>query len=77
MNEIKFYATKLVPVNPMLHAYGVNHARVGTLNDRLPEGKCTECGGTEWYFLPAEASAVREGGKPYIECLKCGYTTHL
>jgi hypothetical protein len=77
MSEIKFFACVLVPVEPMAHVHGSDHKKFGTLNDRLPEGKCENCGGTEWYFLPVESVAVREGGKPYIECLNCGNIEHL
>lgn len=38
---------------------------------------CPECGGTEWWLYPKEGVAVREGGKPYCECLDCGHQTHL
>jgi len=31
----------------------------------------------EWIMLPEEGCAVREGGKSYIECIHCGYVTHL
>jgi hypothetical protein len=50
-----------------------------TLGERLgnENGCCTECGGNEWMLLPKESVAVKQGGKPYIECLECGATTHL
>ena len=38
---------------------------------------CPACGRNEWWLLPKESSPVRTGGKPYCECLKCGYQTHL
>jgi uncharacterized Zn finger protein len=41
------------------------------------EAKCPECSNNEWWLLPNDGVAVREGGKPYIECLNCGYQTHL
>ena len=31
----------------------------------------------DWILLPIEGVAVAQGGKPYIECMHCGYTTHL
>lgn len=40
-------------------------------------GECPECQSNHWWLLPKECVAVREGGKPYIECLNCGYQTHL
>jgi hypothetical protein len=50
-----------------------------TLAERLgnEEGCCSECGGNEWMLLANESVAVKQGGKPYIECLTCGSTTHL
>ncbi len=30
-----------------------------------------------WMLYPKESVAVAQGGKPYIECLDCGYMTHL
>jgi hypothetical protein len=50
-----------------------------TLAERLgsENGSCSECGGNEWMLLPKESVAVSEGGKPYIECLKCGSVQHL
>jgi Zn ribbon nucleic-acid-binding protein len=41
------------------------------------EAKCPDCSNNEWFLLPDDSVAVREGGKPYIECLNCGYHTHL
>jgi hypothetical protein len=40
-------------------------------------GQCYECGSNSWILLPMESSAVREGGKPYIECMECGVSEHL
>lgn len=52
-----------------------------TMEDRLGEGKCTECGNTEWNVLPADSpyNSLDKGGngKPNIECRNCGYITHL
>jgi predicted RNA-binding Zn-ribbon protein involved in translation (DUF1610 family) len=39
--------------------------------------ECPECGLNVWWLLPLESVARREGGKPYCECLNCGYTTHM
>ena len=41
------------------------------------EAKCPECGQNRWWLLPMQGAARREGGKPYMECLNCGYSTHL
>lgn len=50
-----------------------------TMTERMgsEEAKCPECSNNEWWLLPADSVSVREGGKPYIECLNCGYQTHL
>ena len=50
-----------------------------TMTERMgsEEGKCPECSNVEWWLLPNDSVSVREGGKPYIECLNCGYRTHL
>jgi len=50
-----------------------------SLTERMGSEKaeCPECGCNHWWLLPREGAAVREGGKPYIECLNCGYSTHL
>ena len=75
----KFYQAVLVPVEDVLEHVYKNKADLFTLTERMgsEEAKCTECGENKWMLLPKEGSAVREGGKPYIECLNCGYTTHL
>ena len=77
----KFYRTELVEikgnvldeVNPDLPN------GTFTLTERMgsEEAKCPECSNNEWWLLPNDSAAVREGGKPYIECLNCGHVTHL
>ena len=82
MKEPKFFKVELVEVggNVLDYVYpkfkGKNQL---TMKERMgsDEAKCSECGGNEWMLLPKESVAVREGGKPYIECLGCGYLTHL
>jgi hypothetical protein len=79
----KFFQATLVEVkgNVFDHAFpnlaGTKYQC--TMEERMgsKEAKCTECGENVWILLPVEGSAVREGGKRYIECLNCGYTTHL
>jgi hypothetical protein len=74
-----FYECVITPVsNVMKHVYGEKGNTKGfTLKDRLGDGKCLACNGDEWLILPKETNAVKEGGKPYIECIKCGVLTHL
>jgi len=74
----KFYKCKLEEVeDPIKEAYPHLEKGVITFEERLGDGTCEDCGASNWMFLPEESSAVREGGKPYIECLDCGHVTHL
>jgi hypothetical protein len=85
MSKAKFYQAVLVEVQgdiidhvyPHLH----NAPKYGmTLEERMPnDALCPECDDSrrEWYLLPKESIQVKEGGKPYCECMNCGYTTHL
>ena len=76
MNKPKFYQAALLPLNEgevLRITKGQTSAeRMGT-----SEALCPDCGKNEWWLMPTMSSAVREGGKPYIECLNCGYQTHL
>ena len=79
MRKPKFFQAVLVPVENVLeHVYG-NKADLITMTERMgsEEAKCPDCGKNVWWLLPKEGGAVREGGKPYIECIECGYQTHL
>ena len=79
MSKPKFFQAVLVPVENVLeHVYG-NKADLITMTERMgsEEAKCPDCGKNVWWLLPKEGGAVREGGKPYIECIECGYQTHL
>lgn len=59
----------------------VDNAELKQLTNGIPIEEritpCPDCGGTEYWLLPKTSIAVKEGGKPYCECLKCGYQTHL
>jgi len=83
MKAPKFYQAVLKPVegNVFDHVYphnaGTQHQCTMTERMGNEEGNCPECGKNEWWLLPKEGVAVKEGGKPYIECLNCGYQTHL
>ena len=78
----KFYKTKLVEIKSNVlgevYPYLKDDEQL-TMTERMgsEEAKCPECSNNEWWLLPADSCAVREGGKPYIECLNCGYQTHL
>jgi len=79
MSKPVFYQAVLVPVENVLeHVYG-NKADLITMTERMgsENAECPECGKNVWILLPKEGSAVRTGGKPYIECMECGYVTHL
>lgn len=84
MSKPKFYQAVLVPVENVLeHVYPQNVQKYGspmvTMTERMgsENAECPECGKNHWILLPKEGSAVRQGGKPYVECMECGYTTHL
>jgi len=82
MSKPKFYQAVLKEVkgNVLDHVYPqFKGSEQLTMEERLgnEEAKCPECQKNHWYLLPKESIAVSEGEKPYIECLGCGYTTHL
>lgn len=81
MKKPIFYQAKLTKIKDILkHVYGddVYDRTDMTLEERMgKDAKCPDCGDNKWWLLPKEGSAVREGGKAYCECMKCGYTTHL
>ena len=76
----KFYQSVLVPIeeNEVLKSvYPERIANQLTLEERLPNGECFDCKGTEWIILPKESPTTRDTGKPYIQCMNCGSFTHL
>lgn len=78
----KFYQAVLKEVkgNVLDHAYPyLKGPGQLTMKERLgsDEGLCPECGQGKWMLLADEQVAVSQGGKPYIECLECGFMTHL
>jgi predicted RNA-binding Zn-ribbon protein involved in translation (DUF1610 family) len=85
MSKPKFFQAVLQPVegDVLAKVYPENVRKYGspmvTMAERMgtEEALCPDCGKNEWWLMPKESSAVREGGKPYIECLNCGYQTHL
>lgn len=84
MEKPVFYQAVLVPVEDVLaKVYPENVKKYGspmvTMAERMgsEDALCPTCGGNHWMLLPQESIAVKEGGKPYIECLGCGYLTHL
>jgi hypothetical protein len=82
MSKPKFFQAVLKPIrgNVMDKVYPqLKGDKQLTIEERLgnPHGACPECDENSWWLLPKEGVAVKESGKPYIECLNCGYTTHL
>lgn len=82
MAKPKFYQAKLVEVkgNVLDHVYP--HLKGDdqlTMTERMgnPDAICPNCQANEWWLFPKECILVVEGGKPYMECLKCGFQTHL
>jgi hypothetical protein len=82
MRKPKFFQAVLQPIkgNVLDHVYphlkGKNQL---TMTERMgsEEAKCGECSNNEWILLAGDSCAVREGGKPYMECMNCGTITHL
>ena len=76
----KFYKAVLQEIkgNVLDEVYPSHKGEI-SMTERMgsEEANCPECSNAEWYLLPEDSCAVREGGKPYIECLNCGYHTHL
>lgn len=72
----KFYQAELRPIDD---CELTQITRGESLTERMgnEDAQCPECGKNEWWLLPKMGVAVKEGGKPYCECLNCGYTTHL
>ena len=78
----KFYRAelKLIKGNVLDEVYPQFSGKTQlTMTERMgsEEAKCPDCSNNEWWLLPYDSVAVREGGKPYIECLHCGLQTHL
>lgn len=78
MSKPKFYEAILKPIkgNVLEHVW---QSTSMTMTERMgsEEALCPDCGKNKWWLLPKEGVAVSQGGKPYIECLNCGYQTHL
>ena len=82
MSKPKFYQAVLKEVkgNVLDHVYPHLKGKGQlTMAERMgsDEANCPDCGENKWILLPEEGVAVREGGKPYCECMNCGMTTHL
>lgn len=80
MKKPKFFQSTLTEIkgDVLLHVYPKTGDKL-TMTERMgsEEALCPDCGKNHWWLHPKECGAVREGGKPYIECINCGYITHL
>lgn len=71
----KFFQAVLVPLT---EAEVLEQTNGIPIDERMgKDAKCPECGRNKWWLLPRASVAVKEGGKPYCECLGCGFQTHL
>jgi hypothetical protein len=81
MRKPKFYKAELIEIegNVLDEVYPYLKDEQLTMEERMgsEEAKCPSCSNNEWWLLPDDSVSVREGGKPYIECLNCGLQTHL
>jgi len=78
----KFYQAELKPIkgNVLDHVYPQLRGTLQlTMAERMgtEDAQCPECGKNEWWLFPDECVLIKEGGKPYCECLNCGFQTHL
>lgn len=80
-NKPKFYEAVLQEVegDVLKHVYPEAVAKHITIAERMGDNNatCPNCGENKWWVHPKNSSMRREGGKPYVECLNCGYITHL
>ena len=80
MSKARFFQSVLKEVEGSVidHVYpefkGPNQM---TFEERMGDGKCPDCDCNSWILKSKESCAVREGGKPYCECMECSYMTHL
>jgi len=77
MNKPVFYQavlTKLENEDILRQTKGIS---IADRMDGDPEAKCPKCGQNHWWLLPLQGAVRRESGKPYMECLNCGYIIHL
>lgn len=77
----KFYRAELKEIkgNVLDEVYPEFEEGSFTLTERMgsEQASCPDCKGNHWWLLPADSVAVRDSGKQYIECLNCGFHTHL
>lgn len=75
MKKPRFYQAKLERINDK-QLMELTHNI--PLEERLPNnGACEGCGMNDWWIYPKESILISQVGKPYVECLNCGYITHL
>jgi hypothetical protein len=80
MTNYKFFKSVLIPMDEeelIAITKGVSIAeRLSNDNGINPNAECPDCKQNKWMLYPKEINDTL-GGKPYIECLTCGYITHL
>jgi len=76
MSKPKFYQAEL---RLLTDEQVMDITRGQAIEERMEDenATCPECGGNEWWLLPKDSAPVKMGMKPYCECLKCGFQTHL
>ncbi len=81
MSKPKFYKAELKEVkgNVLDLVYPQHKNNQLTMAERMgtEDANCPDCGKNHWWLFPDECALIKEGGKPYIECLECGFQTHL
>jgi len=72
MSQIKIYKAELKELS---------HSEIMEVTKNIPLEQriepCPDCGSTEYWLYPNESISVKEGMKPYGECLHCGFKMHL
>jgi DNA-directed RNA polymerase subunit M/transcription elongation factor TFIIS len=72
MSKFKIYKADLKKLS---HEEIMEKTKGQPLEERIEP--CPECDGTRFWLYPDESSVVKEGMKPYGECMNCGYPMHL
>ena len=77
MTKPRFFQSVLkeIPADKVIAHVYPNQKQLPTLEERLPQSNCPDCDCGSWVILSVQQQ--QNGGKPYIECLNCGYSTHL
>jgi hypothetical protein len=75
--RIKLYEFKKRPLTQYEDIIDRGYAYPGTtLEERLGDGRCPECGNNQWAIAPVVLGS-NQGGKCYIQCIECGAHLHF